>query len=307
MKATLIYNENARSTGDHSVEILQEALLAAGYQPVYTPTPKEDDLDGVLAGAEGGLVVAAGGDGTVRAVARRLLGRNSPLAILPLGTANNIARNFNLTGDPLDILAALAHPFRCPFDVGQVQTPWGADYFLEALGFGFYADTLSAYGSNEEKSVLRAIGAFTRTLPSYQARKFNMALDGRDISGDYLLVEVLNTNAFGPRLKVAPRADSGDGLFEIVRIRAGAREGFLSYIASLLTEELDELPSVETSTGRRLELQWTGFPIHVDGTLYPPLTGDPAPLVDDPRIVAEVLPHALELWLPHDPDQIEEA
>lgn len=307
MKATLIYNENARSTDAHSVEILQDALHAAGYEPVYTPTEKEDDLDDILAEAEGGLVVAAGGDGTVRAVARRLLGRDAPLAILPLGTANNIARNFNITGAPLDILAALADPFRCPFDVGRVETPWGADYFLEALGFGFYADTLSAYGSNEEKSILRAIGAFTRTLPNYQARTFAMTLDGEDVSGDYLLVEVLNTTAFGPRLKVAPRADSGDGLFEVIRIRADARDGFLRYMTSLFAEELDELPSVETSSGRRLELQWTDFPIHVDGTLYPPPGEEPIALAAEPRIVAEVLPHALELWLPHDPDQTEKA
>jgi diacylglycerol kinase family enzyme len=301
MKATLIYNQNARSTDDHSVELLQDALQGAGYEPAYTPTEKEEDLDAVLSAAEGGLVVAAGGDGTMRAVARRLLGSNTPMAILPLGTANNIARNFNIAGDPLDLIAALANPFRCPFDVGKVETPWGTDYFLEALGAGFYADTLSAFGSNEEKSVLRAIGAFTRTLPNYQAKSFAMSLDGRDIGGDYLLVEVLNTTAFGPRLKVAPRADSGDGLFEIVRIRADAREGFLRYMASLVAEELDELPSVETSNGRRLELRWTDFPIHVDGTLYPPQSEEQAPTIDDPLIVAEVLPRALELWLPHDP------
>lgn len=307
MKATLIYNQNARSTDDHNVEILQDALHGAGYDPVYTPTEKEEDLDAVLAEAGGGLVVVAGGDGTVRAVARRLLGSDSPMAILPLGTANNIARNFNVDGDPLDLIAALADPFRCPFDVGKVETPWGTDYFLEALGFGFYADTLAAYGNNEEKSLLRAVGAFTRTLPNYQARTFTMRLDGEDAGGDYLLVEVLNTTAFGPRLKVAPRADSGDGLFEIIRIRADARDGFLSYMTSLVAEELHELPSVETSTARRVELFWTNFPVHVDGTLYPPATGEPVPLASNPRIVAEVLPHALELWLPHDPDEVRQA
>jgi diacylglycerol kinase family enzyme len=303
MKATLIYNQNARSTDDHSVELLQDALHAAGYEPAYTPTEQEEDLDAVLDGAEGGLVVAAGGDGTVRAVARRLLGRDASLTILPMGTANNIARNFNIGSDPLDVIAALADPYRCAFDVGVVDTPWGQDYFLEALGFGFYADTLSAYGSNEEKSVLRAISAFTRTLPNYQAKTFTMTLDGEDISGDYLLVEVLNTNAFGPRLKVAPGADAGDGLFEVLRIRADAREGFLRYMASLVAEELDELPSVDTSKGRRLELRWNDFPVHVDSTLYPPLTGGAVTAVGEPRIVAEVLPQALEFWLPHDPDQ----
>lgn len=299
MKATLIYNQNARQTDKITVDALKDALRAAGYHPVYTPTISEQDVDGALANASDGLVVAAGGDGTIRAVAIRLLGRNVGLSILPLGTANNIARTLGIEGDPLQLIAGLADPVKRDFDVGRAKTPWGVHHFLEALGFGFYADTLMAYEPDKEKSIFRAVNAFAQTLPDYKAQRFTMSLDGDDVSGEYLLVEVLNTTAFGPRLKVAPEADVGDGLFEVIRVRAEERDNFVSYILSLVAEELDELPSVEVKRGRRLEVVWTGFPFHVDGELHP----DNGSIPDDgsgeeAKVLIEVMPQALEFWLP---------
>lgn len=307
MKATLIYNHNARLASNVSAGQLQRALRDAGYRPVYTPTLREEDLDSALAEADGGLVLAAGGDGTVRAVATRLLGREVALAVLPLGTANNIARTLGVEGEPQELIEALADPYRSDFDVGRVEMPWGRRIFLEAMGFGFYADTLVAYGPEQPKSVLRAIGAFTQTLPDYRAHHFQMHLDRRDVSGDYLLVEVLNTAAFGPRLSVAPKADVADGLFEVVRISPDERESFVTYIVSLFAEELAELPSVETNQGRRLRVKWTGFPLHVDGEVHPPAGLQlPAP-ADDPQVTVEVLPGALEFWLPRRPDSRDSA
>ena len=308
MKATLIYNANARHAEVISAKEIQQALKTAGFRPVYTPTTSVDDLDAALEGAAGGLVVVAGGDGTVRGVATRLLGRNIPLSILPLGTANNIAHSFGIDGPPRQILRGLADPRRRPFDVGRVETPWGIHYFLEALGFGFYADTLKAFGveAQQEKNILKAIGALARTIPDYESHPFQLWLDGKDISGDYLLVEVLNTTAFGPRLKVAPRADTGDGLFEVIRIREDEREGFASYMMSLFAEELDALPGVEASRGRRLEVGWYGFPLHIDGELHPRVEMRPSARRQRKKpagrkIIVDVLTQALEFWLPSEP------
>ena len=76
MQATLIYNPNARATTTSPSEELQEALIKAGYQPVCRITASEQELDEVLAGIEG-LVIAAGGDGSLRAVVTRLIGKKN--------------------------------------------------------------------------------------------------------------------------------------------------------------------------------------------------------------------------------------
>ena len=119
------------------------------------------------------------------------------------------------------------------------------------------------------------------------------------------MVEVLNTKAVGPRLSLAPDADPNDGFFEIVCIHNDDRVNFLQYVTGLLTQGFDKIPSVRRYTGKKLEFEWTGFPVHVDAEIYPwknsqgeqseQLEFDPE---GDITVSIEVLPHALELWLP---------
>ncbi|MDN5727127.1 MAG: NAD(+)/NADH kinase, partial [Propionibacteriales bacterium] len=92
------------------LEVLQAAVEAAeatsGYEPtIWLETSKEDPgtsmaSDAVDQGAT--VVLAAGGDGTVRAVAEGLRGTDVPLALLPSGTGNLLARNLELTLDSID-------------------------------------------------------------------------------------------------------------------------------------------------------------------------------------------------------------
>jgi len=309
MEATLIYNASAGGVNQVPVEALQDALSEAGYYPVYRATSSEADLDLALEDVNG-LVVAAGGDGTIRAVATRLLGRNIPLAFLPLGTANNIGKTLGVTAAPLEIIAGLKDPQKRRFDVGRVRGPWGEDYFLEGAGYGFYADTLALYDPDKGKSVLRGLDAVRQALADYKIYRTDMKLDGQDISGDYLLVEVLNMAAIGPRLKLAPNADPGDGLFDVVCVHQDAGDQFARFAVSFFSESLEELPTVEIVRGQKLEITWVGFPIHIDGEVRPKLDELPAGRLEarDARlallgslgvvITVEILPQAIEFWLP---------
>jgi diacylglycerol kinase (ATP) len=169
MQATLVFNPNAGSADQVSCEAIQEALRQGGYEPVYTATESEADLDRILSNRQG-LIVVAGGDGTARAVATRLIGKDVALALIPLGSANNICRTLGIVQSPLEIIAGLRNPTRCYFDLGFVHGPWGVDHFLEAFGFGFFADTLATYNPAGGKSVLRGITATASTLANYQAK-----------------------------------------------------------------------------------------------------------------------------------------
>jgi diacylglycerol kinase family enzyme len=303
MQATLIYNPNATGASRITPDDIIAALRQAGYQPIYPATGSEQDLDRILQDLRG-LVVVAGGDGSVRAVASRLLGNKAPLSILPLGAANNIARNLGSDLPPLEIIAGLKDPIQCFFDVGVVQLPWGVGYFLEAFGFGLYADTLSVYDPEKGKSVLRSITAAVQALSEYSPQYYRMKLDGEDLSGHFLIVEVLNTNAFGPRIKAAPDAHPDDGLFDVVRVNENERDRFMQYVTALLSEELHTLPSVDVKRGRKLEIYWTGFPVHLDAEVHL-VAGEREEVSsgsfsnrDGSFIQVENLPKALEFWLP---------
>src|SRR5882762_11576112 len=94
-RATLIHNEKA---GDrrHSRGDLVELLERAGYSVAYFPA-KHSDLAEAL-GHPAEIVVAAGGDGTVARVVAHARSDGPPIAILPLGTANNIANSLGIRG-----------------------------------------------------------------------------------------------------------------------------------------------------------------------------------------------------------------
>ncbi|MGH7581435.1 MAG: diacylglycerol/lipid kinase family protein, partial [Gemmatimonadales bacterium] len=113
MRTTLVYNPSA---GDeqHAGKQLVERLDAAGYDARLVSDRKK--LERRLEDP-GELVVVAGGDGSVRAVALALAGRDVPMAILPMGTANNIGKSLGIMGSVPVELGRPAAPRR----TGQSQ------------------------------------------------------------------------------------------------------------------------------------------------------------------------------------------
>ncbi|MCB0165757.1 MAG: NAD(+)/NADH kinase [Anaerolineae bacterium] len=316
MQATLIYNRNARNIDQISPDDIKAALMDMGFKPVYKSTSSQQDLDPILAETDEGLVIVAGGDGTLRAVATRLIDKDVPIALIPLGTANNISKNLGIYRDPLEILAGLKNPIEFKYDVGYVRGPWGADYFLEGAGFGMFADMLATYDPNKGKSILRSIEAAFKNIVDQKKYFPLISIDGNSFVDSHLLVEVLNTNAVGPRLKFAPEANPGDGFFDVIQVKENENETLLDYAAGLFMENLAEYESVVVSKAKTIEIQWTGFPFHIDGEVRPkqterPPDQDPAegvgPITADAgtgnTVSIEILPGALTLWLPQFDDQ----
>ena len=309
METTLIYNPQAGSTSKLLPDEILKALRQAGHNPTYSATATEKDLDELLAKAKG-FVVVAGGDGSIRAVATRLLGRNISIVPLPLGTANNIARMLALTGAPLEIIAGLADPIERDMDIGRVVTPQGTEYFLEAMGIGAFADVMEKYKPEDGKSISRGIDTILKTLNGYQSKFFHINVDGEDFSGSYFLCEVMNTPTVGFHFMLAPEARPDDGLFDLVLIHANQPESYLKFMKGVLTGTLESLPEVSIHRGRTLEIAWRGFPLHLDGTVIAGLNGaaevdnlsqmdEPALLdVSKPYLQVELIPKAVHFLVP---------
>lgn len=290
MRVTLIHNPKAGGANTQSTNDLLLTLKAAGYEAWYSPTEKPEDLDMVLASATD-LVVAAGGDGTVRAVAQRIAGRGLPLAVVPLGTANNVAGALGLLGQPPQkILEGLAQPHKTRMDAGRVKAPWGEDFFLEAAGGGLFASGLQAYDPEGEKSILRGIQAGLQTVTGFQAQTWRMWLDGQALEESLLLLEVMNTPALSHRVRLAPQADPSDGLLDVVTVADTARVNVMGYIAGLLQEKLEDLPNVNIRRCKTVRLEWDGSPFHLDAEIH---AHD-----QSGQIAIEIWPGALEIWLP---------
>src|SRR5262245_15550425 len=137
MRILLIHNPKA---GDrtHSKKQLMASLTKCGFQALYQSIKGRGWNQAFKKPVD--LVIAAGGDGTVHSTAWQLMGSGIPLAILPLGTANNLARSLGFTASVEEILHSLHCGKGQPFDVGTARRSSRSEYFLEAVGGGLFAD-----------------------------------------------------------------------------------------------------------------------------------------------------------------------
>lgn len=149
MRITLIHNPKA-GDANHGKKQLMAALAKAGHHAGYQSTKQPGFKKALKQPTD--LVLAAGGDGTTAKVASRLVDSGIPLAVLPCGTANNLARALGFVTSPEEIITRLEGRKKRAFDVGLAHGPWGERYFFEAAGGGLLADYVRVAKKERKKN-----------------------------------------------------------------------------------------------------------------------------------------------------------
>jgi len=280
VRVTLIHNPAAGRQCAGEATQLHNFLSVAGHEVRYQ-SAKEDGWKRALK-KPADLIVVAGGDGTVAKVTRRMVGRGVPVAVLPLGTANNIARTLGLVERPFEeLVRGWERPRRVKLDVGIAAGPWGERYFVESVGAGLFAGVLASPSRKELKkgkkgkaAVESALRRLREAALRCESLEVTAALDGRDISGRYLLLEAVNLPYVGPNLHLAHDSQPGDGQFDVVLVTEAERERLLYYLEHW-QENRERIGMLPTRRGRRLQIEWTGFALHIDDKLLPKAKAKP--------------------------------
>jgi diacylglycerol kinase family enzyme len=169
-------------------------------------------------------------------------------------------------------------------DLGVVRASWGREYFVESMGGGLLARLISR-GKEEvdanpavpaEDEIAHALQLLGHLLGSSSPHRWCLTLDDRDLTGEYLLVEAMNIPFIGPNLPLAPEADPGDGLLDVVTISEHERERFAACVARRLNGEA-RLPGLTVHRGRRLRMIPADCELHLDDDLWPGESGDEDP------------------------------
>ena len=280
MRVTLVHNPEAGS-GDHVGGELLARFRDAGHEPTYVSTEAADLTRGLDSSPD--LVLAAGGDGTVGAVARLMAAKTPdvPLSILPIGTANNIARALGVTGSVDDIVRGLGSGTERTLDIATARAPWGTVRFVESAGIGIFAAMLrdaereeNGHGpSNGGGPTPRHRGSrMQRMLDRARPRHWRIEADGDDLSASYLLVAALNIPYVGPGLELAPAANAGDGKLDLLLVTEAEREALGDYLAGFGRGE-ERTIAIPTRSVRRARLEWSAAHGYVDDRLWPAAGG----------------------------------
>lgn len=274
MRITLLHNPSAGSGSPTRTELVSW-LSALGHDVCYVSA--DDAEPGFLLSRPADLVVAAGGDGTAATVMRALAGRDLPVAILPLGTANNVAGSLGVRGAAPDLIRRLASAHPRLVDVPSVSGPWGNARFTESVGVGLFARVLRDAASEEHAegvdTGLRDLRSgrgerMRRVLARQQPVRRTLDVDGEPVSGEYLFIAAFNTPSIGPRLELAPGADPCDGRLDLLLITEQERSALADYLAAI-----DDDPgarfSVPTRKCREVILDWDPACGHLDDQPWP--------------------------------------
>lgn len=266
MRVVLMHNATAGKE-DHSAQQLIDEIRRAGHHVVAHVERRKELAEALENPCD--LVVVAGGDGTVGKAARILAGTETPIAIVPCGTANNIARSLGINGSLPAWAAAWPHCETVRFDVAKALVDDEPTQFIEAFGYGAFPRVIHQTLEDEDdvgcrltrdRLLLRA------RLAASPPRHYRIRADGADLSGDYFLVEILNIPAIGPRIPLAPRADPGDGKLDLVVAGEPERALLLRGVDRILGGE-DVSISLRTVQAKRIEIEGEMRRHHRDGEL----------------------------------------
>ena len=177
------------------------------------------------------VIVAAGGDGTLNAVANGMAGAPPrPLAVLPLGTANVLAGEIGLPRDPEALAALIAAGPARPIWPGIV----GDRLFLTVASSGFDAEIVAAVDPRLKRRVGRLAFAWAIIGGLWHHRGFELVVRTADAEYRAVTVIAAKSRRYAGRYVVAPRADLGEPILDLMLFQRGGRLAVIRYLAALL-------------------------------------------------------------------------
>jgi diacylglycerol kinase (ATP) len=192
----------------HNIEV---NVALAKPKEEATPLAKQAVKDGY------DIVIAMGGDGTLEAVLRGMVGRKTPMGIIPTGTQNNIAKSLGIPLEMEEACALITAQHIRKLDVGQVKVKNGKKlFFFELTAIGLVA-ALYPKANKLADGKLSKIKDVALTLIHHEPdpEVFLTLNDESKIKVKTMLVVVSNAPMFGANFLVAPEASVKDGLLDI--------------------------------------------------------------------------------------------
>ncbi|WP_168192661.1 diacylglycerol/lipid kinase family protein [Undibacter mobilis] len=265
VKVLLCHNPNAGNKG-HDRDSLEAALKLAGFDVRYASVKDEKFADAFDKSVD--LIVAAGGDGTIATVLTTIPDRSIPVALLPLGTANNFARSLGIAGTPQELVEMWDPERTCPVSLGSVTGHWGTSLLLEAYGVGVFPQFLldARKGKKPEgaDNLRQGRTLLQKALKRAKPIEIVMTIDGKSHEREVLGIEVCNIAFTGPGLPIAATADVSDDKLDVVLFETDNRKALMEWVEA----PQDDKPPVTNRKGAKVEITFRDAPTRLDDASY---------------------------------------
>src|SRR5690625_966997 len=295
--------EQLDAAGTHVIDV-SGATAAAANKKLRTATA-ERNLD---------AVIAVGGDGLVNLAASAVIDAGIPLAIIPAGTGDDIARGLGISRRPHRNIAALVRALETdqirtrPVDVGSAretqpgevgsarstrdtgrEADTAARYFLSVMTGGLDATVNArANAMRFPRGQARYFFALLAELRHYRSYTYQLKIDGKESERELILACVANLGYFGGGMKIAPEAKSDGGQYQAILVNRVSIMRLLWIFPRIFWGGHVTHPAVEVVSAREIEIQ----PARGEQLPTPFADGEPVAL---PPVVCEVKSGALQV------------
>ncbi len=273
-KRILIIENPKSGQGNSGLDDFKVLLVATGYLLDIRLLKEAVQINDLLKDAGNfDYVIAAGGDGTVCSTAHALKNIDIPILAYPAGTANLIAQNLGIPGNPKDILKVLLKGETIDIDIPVLEASGIQTGFIVAAGAGVDAEMIRE--SEELKQSLGTwayiAGALKQTNPV--KADFSLEIDGKIVNTEGIAVLVANLGMINMRIPIASGIDPSDGYLNIIVLKGDSALSIIPNIIDSLRqwlgdENVDFAKHLEIYRGRSITINSSPpMPVQYDGEL----------------------------------------
>ena len=262
VQAKLIANPGAGKPEESAkqLELATRYLQQHGMEVnVALAKPKEEATPLAKQAAKDGYdtVIAMGGDGTLEAVLRGMVGRKTPMGIIPIGTQNNIAKSLGIPTDLEEACALIASKHIRKLDVGRVKVKNGKKlFFFELTAIGLVAALYPEANKLQDGKLSKLKDVALTLIHQEPEPEVFLTLDDESkIKVKTMLVVVSNAPMFGANFLVAPDASVTDGLLDISVYPEFSKTELLGYYAKIRDEGFSANEKVQRYRACKIEIK----------------------------------------------------
>ena len=304
MNALILVNASAGFVAANGPEDLgarlQEAAGEIGWSCEVKVGPCDDLIEAARTNESADVIICAGGDGTIAAVAAVVAEAGATFLPLPCGTMNLFCRDLGLPADPIDALKAALQGSPVMVDLGTVETEEdGKRVFLNNIVFGPYADLAVAREKMRDAetvaetgaAIIDAASALIGSTPGPHA----ISIDDRSIALDTNTV-VISNNCYSQCIDLAPRRSKLDGgVLCLYLVSASGPASFAARLIEFLDGTLDKSENIDLYTGLQCVVE------RRDGPTVFAVDGERRETNGDVKM--RILPGALRILVPRAADR----
>lgn len=239
------------------------------------------------------LLVVVGGDGTLSEILEVVLGSEVPLALVPAGTGNDLARGLGIPRDDPAAAAALALTGTAQLiDIGELHCSGRVKHFLTIAALGF--DARVSDRTNRLRwphGAARYYLALIIELFQLRPFAFTTAINDESVTASPgTLIAIGNTETYGGGMPICVGAKADDGLLDVVHVAPISRVQLIRLFPKLLRGAHLALPEVKHQRVNRIHVSAPGLTVYADGEF-----------VGTDECTITVLPATLRMLIPSSP------